>query len=201
MAMLILYAMAKRFNPVDPANRIKMSLLHREVKPMLKGLLFSNHNGRLKRVPAPKYARKYDKECWISEDTSHMSHSQIHVSGILFRDGKSRKMLATRLAWFVAYNKDPGSYYVCHRCDRPKCRNPKHLFLGTMQDNMLDRDAKGRGRAYGKIYVNAHPVIRNLKMALARSIYRLNPDLSIYRYCKLLSTNHDLVAKALKGLR
>lgn len=35
--------------------------------------------------------------------------------------------------------------HVCHHCDNRIYINPEHLFLGTNDDNMADRDAKGRG--------------------------------------------------------
>jgi predicted XRE-type DNA-binding protein len=52
--------------------------------------------------------------------------------------------LAPRIAWVLAHGVDPRPLSVLHRCDRPNCVNPSHLFLGTQQDNVDDMSAKGR---------------------------------------------------------
>lgn len=60
--------------------------------------------------------------------------------------GFFRKYSAHRIAYFLASGIDPGNAQVCHSCDNPCCCNPAHLFVGSHNDNMADKMAKGRAR-------------------------------------------------------
>lgn len=54
-----------------------------------------------------------------------------------------KNVYAHRVAYFLHYGVDPGSYFVCHACDYPACVNPNHLWLGTSADNIKDWTRKG----------------------------------------------------------
>ena len=60
-------------------------------------------------------------------------------------NGKKLHILVHRAIYQIFNNIDITSNdVICHKCDNPKCFNPKHLFKGTQQDNMNDKVNKGR---------------------------------------------------------
>lgn len=67
---------------------------------------------------------------------------------------KHKVMYSThRLAWEINKGPIPTGMHICHICDNPPCVNPDHLFIGTNQDNVNDRVAKGRqqrGQSHGQ---------------------------------------------------
>ena len=50
---------------------------------------------------------------------------------------------AHRFSYFY-FVDEIGDSHVLHRCDNPPCVLPAHLWLGTNEDNVADKTAKGR---------------------------------------------------------
>lgn len=60
------------------------------------------------------------------------------------KSGRITRITAHRFSWLLNFGDIPKGMCVLHRCDNSLCVNPKHLFLGTQRDNVLDMFAKGR---------------------------------------------------------
>lgn len=78
------------------------------------------------------------KDCWnwigaIKKD----GYGQFSLSS-------EKSFLAHRFSWILNNGDIPKTLCILHKCDNKKCVNPKHLFIGTNQDNSNDMCKKGR---------------------------------------------------------
>lgn len=82
---------------------------------------------------------KGEDDCWEWQNAI-----QTKGYGSVCIGKKGKTALAHRVAYFLTYGAFPTGLYVLHKCDNRKCCNPRHLFLGTNQDNVDDMVAKSR---------------------------------------------------------
>lgn len=81
-----------------------------------------------------------DSECW-----EWISYSGTREYAETKWHGKNVR--CHRKAYELFYHTEiPEGMQVCHTCDNPPCCNPHHMFLGTFQDNVDDRERKGRNK-------------------------------------------------------
>lgn len=75
--------------------------------------------------------------CWLwvgSRDQKGYGNVSVH--------GSTKR--AHRVSWTIANGKIPPGLQVLHKCDNQPCVNPRHLYVGTNQDNMDDKRERGR---------------------------------------------------------
>ena len=99
------------------------------------------HNGR--RPLLTRFLEKIDKrgedDCW--EWQGGRTSAGYGLIGL----GSDTLLYVHRIAFEHFVRPLNEGEFALHSCDNPPCCNPKHLFAGTNQDNMQDKEAKGRG--------------------------------------------------------
>lgn len=91
-----------------------------------------------KNGPVPEHAPDLGP-CWVwmgGRKADDFGYGQFMVRG--------KNLRAHRFAFALAGESLPEDRFLCHRCDRPECVRPDHLFVGTQLDNMRDAIAKDR---------------------------------------------------------
>lgn len=100
--------------------------------------------------------------CWNWIGGKH----HIYGYGHFWVNGKTKT--SSRIAWELVYGEIPAGLFICHKCDNPSCCNPDHLFLGTTQENMTDRNNK-KHTACGEY--NGRSKLTTKDVILIRSLY------------------------------
>lgn len=126
------------------------------------GLLKVKQRGRHASPPEHRFWSQVDKQgpihptlgtrCWLWTGTRlhrGQGYGQIAVDRVRY--------MAHRYSWILHNGPIPEGLQACHHCDNKGCVNPKHLFLGTSQDNQDDKVAKGRQASGRRCGVYTHP--------------------------------------------
>ncbi len=79
-------------------------------------------------------------ECWVCVATSIDNGGYGHF----YANGDD--IYAHRFSFQLFHNRlIQDGLFILHSCDNPSCVNPHHLKEGTQQENVTDRENKGRG--------------------------------------------------------
>lgn len=155
----ILIPIGSKFNRLTVTGDVKYDLLRRRYYPcvcqcgtettattteLVMGRKRSCGCQKIERIPLSKrfwerIIRRGDNECW-----GWSGSCQEWGYGQLWDSDKNRNIGAHRVSYEIHFGPIPVGMFVCHHCDNPPCCNPKHLFLGTTQDNTADCVSKGR---------------------------------------------------------
>jgi hypothetical protein len=96
-----------------------------------------------------KVERGLWNQCWPWKGYVSGGYGRLDIDGV--------EGVRAHRAAYIAANPDCGlslredgsrEKYVLHRCDNPVCCNPRHLFIGSHDDNMADKKAKGRSKIW-----------------------------------------------------
>ena len=123
--------------------------------------------------------------CWEWQGSKRNGYGRMTIGS---RTDGTRKSVSThRLSYELHYGEIPQGMEICHKCDNPCCINPDHLFVGTRQDNIDDRERKGRnnppkGEKNAKAKLTEKDVldIRN-KRAAGKSFGKLAKEYGVCR--------------------
>ncbi len=95
-------------------------------------------NADLARERVDSHPRKLVGQCWEWQGPNRhkFGYGQLRIKG--------RQYSAHQVAYIAWNGPIPLGMQVRHTCDNPLCINPRHLLLGTSQDNHDDMVARGR---------------------------------------------------------
>lgn len=102
------------------------------------------------RPPVPPHVRfwKYVRvqgpdDCWEWTGARNI-RGYGNFTVVAYPKDRREQIGSHRFSYRLVHGEIPHDKFVLHKCDNPPCVNPEHLYLGSHNENMADRHAKGR---------------------------------------------------------
>lgn len=132
-----------------------------------------------------------ERGCWeFSGHKNRQGYGRARVKGKLTR--------MHRWSYDLVKGPIPPGLHVLHKCDNPPCINPDHLFLGTDEDNVRDREAKGRGvRKKGTSHWKSQLTEEDVKAI--RKARKRQPPTSLKTLSKIYNVKESAISHAALG--
>jgi len=107
---------------------------------------------------------------------------------------KRKTYLAHRAAYIVFVGPIKEGMFVCHSCDNRLCINPRHLWVGTHEQNMADMFIKDRDK-----YNNSpKKVTDDIKKEILNCIYIGEPQSSIAKKYNISQAYVSMIGSGLR---
>ena len=123
--------------------------------------------------------------CWIWAANKWRGYGKIRINNINYR--------AHRVAYELFKGAIPKGKLVCHTCDNPSCCNPKHLFLGSQQENIRDMVKKGRQHCPNQLgSANSQALLNEQKVSDIKKLL-LNKTFTIKQISDMYNTKYATI--------
>lgn len=144
-----------------------------------------------------KVAVGSEDECWPWIGARNSGYGEVSVD--------RRPQLAHRVSWALASGADAGDLLVLHECDNPPCCNPKHLYLGTLGDNVQDmwnRNRRATSR-WREIATQTSSIRGSKKLGAADVVWMreryASGSMNTHELAEALSVNDSVISRTVRG--
>lgn len=134
------------------------ALIEKYVPPNVRGKIRSGHTCSVacRNIMARRIRNKGREESFAARFWSRVDKSggpmacwpwtanTLKTGYGLVRRGSRTHYLTHRVALELDGRPVPDGMFGCHHCDNPSCCNPRHLYVGTQEQNVEDKTLKGK---------------------------------------------------------
>jgi hypothetical protein len=125
-------------------------------------------------------------KCWIWQGSVDKDGYGL----LTWYEGDQKHQRAHRASWVFHNGEIPDELLALHHCDNPSCINPDHIYIGSPQDNMDDKWARGR---HIPLVGEDHPLCKLSETDIALIRYFLTQGYGVNSLAKRYRVTHAAI--------